>query len=208
MSKQHGWAHANASRALMEFNLRKPSISSISEQEINPAKTKLTLCRICTKPVKRIGNHLRQTHKLPNYRASVIIKKCPPAVENLVESSNSDSSDSDFISEDSDNGFETLFMSDIHTRGNQMMEPCTDEEDDDCLGHQYSIARGYITESDTTVPACDNQDNENVDSQNDNEEDDLQNSQDINHGKYIENNKDDEEDDDDDIDFEDMDESL
>ena len=122
MSKKHGWCEANASRALLEFGLRKNTDFT----------KKKVICCVCHKPVLRIGNHLRQTHKLANYKVKSAIRQCMADVVSIDIPSDATNESS----EEEDRDLEMLFSKEL-ANSDQFMQSCSDSDDVDWLGAQY-----------------------------------------------------------------------
>ncbi|XP_065657834.1 uncharacterized protein LOC136082440 [Hydra vulgaris] len=140
MSKKHGWNAENASRALLEFELRKKSCSTKTK---GLARQKRKLCCLCFKPVLRIGNHLRQTHKIPNYKVKDLLDKCLTSVDCIDNSFSSTSSINDDSSEEEQQRLEKIFSDDIFRKGEQIFLSCSESDDEDWVNNQYSEARKF-----------------------------------------------------------------
>ena len=140
MSKRHQWNSENASRALMDFNLRKPRVGA-SDIKV---KRKLQICKICSVTVKRIGNHLRQTHNLPNFRVREVARECVVCVDNFDENEYVERNDLD-----SDDEFRVaitnLYSNQLHNGKiySKAAESFSDNEDEDWLDKQFSIVQGF-----------------------------------------------------------------
>lgn len=150
MSKKHGWNEENASRALSEFGLRKER--NDKKRNIQSRKNENRICCICSKTIKRIGNHLRQTHHKSNNKAKELKKKCLPVITADLQNS-TDSSSANEITDSSEEEKEEqrkmqhFFMLDLHSRETAMLESCTDSDDEDWLGNKYTLSNDMLPES-------------------------------------------------------------
>ena len=138
MSKKHGWSREKAESARMNFRLNKTrDILSDNSRKSRKQYFHKKICPIphCHKEVRRIGNHLRQTHKILSNKK---FQKCIQAVD-IALSDKSDSSESSLYSSSEESDEETqidmMFQGEQHRPS--LIEDLTDESDDDWLVSTY-----------------------------------------------------------------------
>ena len=142
MSKKHSWSAGKARAARSNFGLvQERHVPPNTASRTKPRNYLKRLCPLnhCFKEVKRIGNHLRQFHKLSNEKARKYTSKAVFALEDHADSETEDScSSSETDSEEDEKVLQHYFSREIHRpNGDNFIYTSGDEDDSDWLGEKF-----------------------------------------------------------------------
>ena len=165
MSKQHSWPAKQAEAARNNFRLNQESTRLPETLRCSkPRNYARRLCPLnhCFKEVKRLGNHLRQYHKLSNEKARKYIKKSFLALpEDVRSESDSVSSETDSEEEES-HLLQQHFSREIHMpKGDTFNYDSGDEDDHDWLGEEFFLSHARKSEK-NEIYHCESKETDNV----------------------------------------------
>ena len=146
MSKKHNWSKSKAIAARNNFKLNVERSSLPDDTRRSKRRNyAIRLCPLnhCFKEVKRLGNHLRQFHKLSNKKARKYVAKSVVALDpETSENSESESSVSSNEEEEDEREEEKLlsgyFSREIHRpNGDSFVYDSASDDDRDWLGERF-----------------------------------------------------------------------
>ncbi|XP_057299124.1 uncharacterized protein LOC130629797 isoform X3 [Hydractinia symbiolongicarpus] len=142
MSRKHLWTKEKAESARINFKLnleRKPLESSIRKSKQRFHVRQICPLSHCMKEVKRLGNHLRQFHKITPSKVVQHVKNAQKVLSSEDESSASERATSD--EEEYTSKVKKLYSKDLFHRGVGMHEEC-DSDDSDWLLSTFGDIHG------------------------------------------------------------------
>ncbi|XP_065669487.1 uncharacterized protein LOC136088767 [Hydra vulgaris] len=141
LTSKHNWEETKAKSARINFGLNeKRKVLSPSKRQSKVKKHTRKICPMnhCMKEVLRLGNHLRQFHKLSNCETKKYLSKGVSVLEDFEsESGEKSNSSSDF----SDNpSLECHFDKEIFVQGENFID-VNSSSDEDWLASKYVQSR-------------------------------------------------------------------
>ena len=139
MSKLHSWSSEKAEAARNNFGLSKEKAhlpEDVRHSKVRHYARRICPLNHCFKEVKRLGNHLRQFHKLSNEKTRKYVARSIMALAEEKEEISED--DSDSSESDEERLLESNFTNEIYKpEGDTFIYDSGEEDDHDWLGEKF-----------------------------------------------------------------------